>query len=313
MGRRTRNAHAGTLLTVSRAHATLASGLMLLAGCTRTSDRQRFAPNPETIEVTQTVPAGGSEAPPDVSVRLCWSDLLDPAALTDVDAVVGSGSLLTDAALSIELRPWTSPEGEPLDETADSPWCAGSVVTVTPKESLQPGVRYRMRLANEAVGWEGERPDVESMGWVVDEDGSTNFFVEFDIVDRVIPPSVGPEEPVDAITMETLFASGGVFDPQRAMCSCHLDEEDDANVLLDLRTADAAYEDLLFESRLRDTGYPMVTPRRPSESFLLHKVLRDGGEPLPGVFGNAMPLGDMDLPYGDYVMLARWIEDGALR
>lgn len=297
-----------------RAHTTLclAVSLSVLAGCTRVSDRQRFAPNAETIEVTRTVPEAGAEAPPDVSVRLCWSDLLDPAALTDVDAVMGSGSLLTDAALSFELRPWTSAEGEMLDATAESPWCAGSVVTVTPKESLQPGVRYRMRLADEAVGWQGERPDVESMGWVVDEDGSADFFVEFEITeDRT--PALDPEDPVDPITMESLFDPGGVFDVDRAMCSCHLDEDDDANVLLDLRTADSAYEDLLFDSRLRDTGYPMVTPRRPSESFLLHKVLRDDGEPLPGVFGNAMPLGDMELPYGDYVMLARWIEDGALR
>ena len=298
---------------MSRTLITPAVGLLLFAGCTRISDRQRFAPNPETIEVTETVPEGGAEAPPDVSVRLCWSDLLDPAALTDVDAVMGSGSLLTDAALAFELRPWTSPEGEPLDASAESPWCSGSVVTVTPEESLQPGVRYRMRLADEAVGWEGERPDVESMGWVVEDDGSANFFVEFEIVEETTPPSVDPEEPLEPITMESLFATGGVFDPERAMCSCHLDDEDDANVMLDLRTADAAYEDLLFESRLRDTGYPMVTPRRPSESFLLHKVLRDDGEPLPGVHGNAMPLGDMELPYGDYVMLARWIEDGALR
>lgn len=307
------HARAGTLVAVSRTHTTLVFGVSLIAGCTRLSDRQRFAPNPETIEVTQTVPASGSEAPRDVAVRLCWSDHLDPAALTDVDAVMGSGSLLTDAALSFELRPWTSPEGEPLDATAESPWCAGSVVTVTPKEPLQPGVRYRMRLADEAVGWEGERPDLESMGWVVDEDGSANFFVEFDIVDQLTPASVDPEVPGDPITMESLFAPGGVFDPERAMCSCHLDEEDDANILLDLRTADAAYEDLLFDSRLRDTGYPMVTPRRPSESFVLHKVLRDDGAPLPGVYGDAMPLGDMELPYGDYVMLARWIEDGALR
>lgn len=291
----------------------LAWSLLLTAGCTRVSDRQRFAPNPETIEVTQTVPQAGAEAPPDVSIRLCWSALLDPAALTDIDAVMGSGSLLTDAALSFELRPWTTPQGDPLGADAASPWCSGSVVTVTPKENLQPGVRYRMRLADEAVGWEGERPDVESDGWVVEDDGSANFFVEFAIVEESTPPSVDPEQPGDPVTLESLFASGGVFDPERATCSCHLDEEDEANELLDLRTADAAYEGFLFDSRLRDTGYPMVTPRRPSESFLLHKVMRDDGAPLPGVHGDAMPPGDTELPYGDYVMLARWIEDGALR
>ncbi len=285
-----------------------------MAGCTRVSDTRRFEANPDTVEITTTVPEPGGEAFPDVSVRLCWSDLLDPTTVTDVDAVVGSGSLLTDASLQFELRPWTSAAGEPLGPDAAEPWCRGSVLTVTPKERLTAGVQYRMRLADVAVGWEGEHPDLEAPGWVLSDDGGdANFYLEFDVVDDDVPPGM-PEEPEEeeAITLASLFEPGGVFDPGRAMCSCHLDEDDDANALLDLRTAEAAYEDLLFEGRLRDTGYPMVTPRRPSESFLLHKVLRDDGGPLPGVYGDAMPLGEGALPYGDFVMLARWIEDGAL-
>jgi len=290
----------------------------MVAGCTRVSDTQRFEPNPETVEITATVPEAGGEAFPDVVVRLCWSDLLEPSSLTDVDAVVGSGPLLTDASLGFELRPWTSADGETLDESATQPWCEGSVVSITPKERLNEGVRYRARLADDAVGWEGERPDLESPGWVTTAGGNgAEFFLEFDVIPSTTPPvdPVDPPtepEPPEVVTLGSLFEAGQVFAPGRPTCSCHRDPQSDALVLLDLRSADAAYEDLLFESRLRDTGYPMVTPRRPSESFLLHKVLRDEGMALPGVNGDPMPPGD-EIPYGDYVMLARWIEDGAVR
>jgi len=287
--------------------------LLLLTGCTRISDTQRFEPNPATVEITATAPQPGGEVFPDVSVRLCWSDLLDPNSLTDVDAVLGSGSLLTDAALSFELRPWTSASGDAVGSEATEPWCEGSVVTVQPKERLRAGVRYRVRLADVTVGWEGQQPDLESPGWIEEADGDgANYFLEFDVVEDMAPPTV-PEPPPEPVTLTRLFQPGGVFDPQRAVCSCHRDPEDDANTLLDLRDPDAAYADLLFDGRLRDTGYPMVTPRRPSESFLIHKVLRDDAEPLAGVFGDAMPKDGGPLPYGDYVMLARWIEDGALR
>lgn len=288
-------------------------GPVVVAGCTRVSDTQRFEANAETVEITATVPEAGGPAFPDMSVRLCWSGLIDPQSLTDVDAVVGSGSLLTDARLGFELRPWTSVDGEHLAGDASEPWCDGSVVTVTPKEPLTAGVRYRMRLADAAVGWQGESPNLDTPGWDSAEGSDTfNFFLEFDVVPSNRPPGP-PEDPPETLTLASLFENGAVFDPQRAMCSCHRDPDDDANLRLDLSSPDAAFEDLLFDSRLRDTGYPMVTPRRPSESFLLHKVLREDGEALPGVFGNAMPPGDNALPYGDYVMLARWIEDGAER
>ena len=57
----------------------------------------------------------------------------------------------------------------------------------------------------------------------------------------------------------------------------------------------------------------MVSPRLPSESFLVHKLLRDhDGEALRGVLGDAMPP-DEEIPYTDYVAIARWIEAGAQR
>ncbi|MGH1346998.1 MAG: hypothetical protein ACRBN8_35865 [Nannocystales bacterium] len=286
---------------------------VVVNGCTRISDTHRFEPNTETVEITATVPEAGGPAFPDMSVRLCWSDLIDPQSLTDVDAVMGSGSLLTDARLGFELSPWTSQDGEPLTADAALPWCEGSVVTVTPKEPLTPGVQYRMRLADAAVGWDGETPNLDTPGWDSAEGSNAfNFFLEFDVV-PFDTPTRRPKDPPETITLASLFEDGQLFDPQRETCSCHRDADDDASLRLDLSSPDAAFEDLMFDTRLRDTGYPMVTPRRPSESFLLHKVLRDEGGPLPGVYGNAMPPGDEPLPYADYVMLARWIEDGAAR
>ncbi len=286
---------------------------MMMAGCTRVSDTQRFEPNPETVEIAASVPEAGGSAFPDMSVRLCWSDLIDPQSLSDVDAIVGSGTLVTDVRMGLELRAWKSADGELLGNDATQPWCDGSVVTITPKEPLTAGVRYRMRLADAAVGWEGQRPNLETPGWLSTEGSDAfNFFLEFDVVPGGGLPRL-PVEPPELVTLTSLFAGGAVFDPQREMCSCHRDPEDEASLHLDLSSPDAAFEDLLFDSRLRDTGYPMVSPRRPSESFLLHKVLREDDGPIPGVYGEAMPPGDTPLPYGDYVMLARWIEDGAER
>jgi hypothetical protein len=284
-----------------------------LGACTRVSGEQRFEPTSATVEVVRTMPEADGEATPDVAVRVCWSDLLDPRSLDDGDARMGSGPLITDARLEFELVPWTDLEGKPYGHDADAPWCAGSVVTVVPRESLTAGVRYRMYLADEAIGWKGQKPNVETDGWISNPEGtSLNFAVEFDVVPSSTPAG-RPEEPEEAVTLEMLFEPGAVFDRERATCSCHRDPDDDATALLDLRTPEAAYDDLLINGRLRDTGYPRVTPRRPSESFLLHKVLRDDGERLPGIYGDAMPPGDTPLPYGDYVMLARWIADGALR
>ncbi|HRI10608.1 MAG TPA: hypothetical protein PKW35_22460, partial [Nannocystaceae bacterium] len=62
---------------------------------------------------------------------------------------------------------------------------------------------------------------------------------------------------------------------------------------------------------IASTGYRRVAPSRPSESFLIQKLLRDdAGEAIHGVRGSAMPLPGA-IPYADLVAIARWIEGGA--
>ena len=290
----------------------VASALVGLAsGCTRVSERQRFNGNPDTLEIVRTVPESRTLVDPDVQVRLCFNRIIDPASLTDVDAVMASGNSVTDTALRLELRPWTAPDGEDIDPASTSPWCNGSVVTVTPREDLVGGVRYRMRFDDAVTGWRGEEADVEGEGWMFNDAGTdASFFLEFDVDDTLRPPEE-PQPAPDPLSLEVLFEPGAVFDPQRATCSCHRDEADIASALLDLRTPTSAFEDLVFETRLQETGYPMVTPRRPSESFLIQKLVRVDREALDGVHGAAMPLGDDPLPYGDFAMIARWIDEGA--
>ncbi len=121
------------------------------------------------------------------------------------------------------------------------------------------------------------------------------------------------EDGTEPPTLAELFAPGNLFDPNRDTCSCHRDPHDVPGQLLDLRTPDAAYADLVLGTRPRDTGFPMVSPRRPSESFLIHKLLRNpDGSALHGLLGDAMPQGGT-LPYADFVAVARWIEGGAQR
>lgn len=275
--------------------------------CTRVTDERRFEANPQQLEIVRTMPEPGAQVPPDAVIRLCWSALLDPNSLTDVDAVLSSGNAVTDARLDLELRPWTDASGSSVTPTTDEPWCPGSVVRVTPKAALESGVRYRLRFEDSPVGWRGETIDIETEGWSVDDEGAAFFFVEFDVVDdaEAAPP------PSEAPTLAMLFEDNRIFDPQRPTCSCHRDPDDDASLRLDLRDPTSANSALLFDSRARDTGFPMVTPRRPSESFLIHKLLREDGAPLHGIRGNAMPLGADRIAYTDFVDLARWIEAGA--
>jgi hypothetical protein len=288
-----------------------AAAAFLLIGCTRVSDEERFDPIDEEIAIVQTVPeAGAIEVERSVQIDLCWSGLVDPRSIGDIDALIASGEHFADTDVAVQLWPWRPPANAEGSAPA-APWCTGSVLSVTPESELMAGVQYRLRLADTTVGWAGEAVDTDRPGWV-DEDGGNLFLLEFTVAED--PPPAGGDPPEeDPRTLADLFATGGPFDPERGLCSCHADPDETAHALLDLSTPEAAFEDLVLPPRLRDTGFAMVTARTPSESFLLHKVLRDpDGSAIHGVLGDAMPLGDAPIPYADYVALARWIEDGAL-
>ena len=82
--------------------------------------------------------------------------------------------------------------------------------------------------------------------------------------------------------------------------------------LLDLRSPGRAFSDLVNDTSLQSTGFPMVSPRSPAESYLLHVLLRNpDGSGLAGIRGESMPP-DGELAYTDLVAVARWIEGGAL-
>jgi hypothetical protein len=286
---------------------------IVLIGCTRVSDESRFEPVAEEIAIMRTVPeAGASEVEPTVQIDLCWSGLLDPRSVGDLDAFITSGAQFVDTRVAVQLWPWRPPANASGAEPSEAPWCSGSVLSVTPKAELVGGVQYRMQLQDNAVGWAGEQIATDRAGWIDDGAGGSLYLVEFTVAED---PPMPPEEPPadDPVLLSDLFAPGGPFDPARGLCSCHAGGDELAQSLLDLSTPETAFEDLVLPPRLRDTGFAMVTPRIPSESFLLHKLLRDpDGSAIHGVLGDAMPQGDAPLPHADYVALARWIEDGAL-
>ena len=102
-----------------------------------------------------------------------------------------------------------------------------------------------------------------------------------------------------------------MFAVDNPACSCHR-EDGLARERLDLRDPDRAFTDLVLPTGLMATGFPMVAPRRPSESYLVQTLLRDpDGSALYGVLGEPMPP-DEPLAHADMVMLVRWIEGGAL-
>jgi len=291
-----------------------------LASCTQVSDRERFEAETNQIRILQTVPtAGAQDADPDQTVEVCLSGLVDPRSLTPSDTAMASGLAVYDTELVLQLVAWSGPGGTPVDPEATGPWCEGSVLSVTPESRLTPGAQYRLRLRNSPTGWAGEPLDAERPGWVVPEEGDEpRFFLEFTVDPNAEPVDEGhgvrpgsDDDDDDTPTLEDLFASGGPFDPERAQCSCHRDPEHLAWRRLDLTDATAAYEGLVGAAGARDGGFAMVAPRDPSQSFLLHKLLRADGEPLHGIVGEAMPP-EGPLPYQDLVAVARWIDGGAV-
>ena len=286
----------------------------VLIGCTRVSDEERFEPIAEVIAIVQTVPeAGAIEVERTVQIDLCWSGLVDPRSVGDIDALITSGEQFVDTELAVQLWPWRPPANAAGSNPPEAPWCSGSVLSVTPKAELTAGVQYRLRLEDDIVGWAGEAVDTDREGWIDDDAGGSLFFLEFTVVDDPVPPPGGEPPEGEPVLLSDLFAAGGPFDPARGLCSCHAGGDELAQGLLDLSTPEAAFEDLVLPPRVRDTGFAMLTPRIPSESFLLHKLLRDpDGTAIHGVLGEPMPKDGDPLPYADYVALARWIEDGAL-
>ncbi|MBX7079830.1 MAG: Ig-like domain-containing protein [Nannocystaceae bacterium] len=293
--------------------AVLVAGLL---GCTRVSDEQRFDVDPEPLTIVRTVPAAGADAVGlDAVLDLCFSHRVDPRSVAATDATMSSGPSAFDTELALQLEPWRGPGGAPA---GDAPWCEGSVLSVTPKAELQPGLRYRVRVVPRMRGWDGEALDTTTPGWI-DEGDVVRYYLEFrtaaDADEGDTDTTTGGDDPQDAPapTLADLFRDGRVFDPARATCSCHRDPDALALQRLDLRSVDAAWSALVLDTRERETGFPLVSQRRPSESFLVHKLLRDEhGAPLQHLLGDAMPP-DEPVPYADYVDVARWIEAGAPR
>lgn len=286
-----------------------------LAACTRVSDTQRFPLVSERLTIVRTIPEPDAVIAPDAQIDFCFSGYVDPRALDDFDVSVSSGLPVFDTQQDLQLFAWRPPGAAVGD--VDAAWCPGSVLSVRPRAPLRPGVRHRVRLQPSAVGWGGEQLDVTTPGWVQDEEGPA-FLVEFTVdPDAELPtdePGGEPDAP-PAPTLTDLFASGQVFAPDNPACGCHRAGEDDAlaRARLDLSSPELAFAGLVLPTRLMSTGFPMVAPRRPAESYLVQVLLRDAeGDALHGVLGEPMPP-DEPLAYADMVALVRWIEGGAQR
>lgn len=297
----------GSLAAVSRRSVVWTSVLAL--SCTRVSDRERFEAPADDLRIETSIPAAGAgDVLPDARIDLCLSARVDPRSPDETDATVSSGQTLVDSELDVQLVPWQAPGAPTPDVDAQVPWCEGSVISVAPRALLTPGVRYRLRLRPTIFAWDGSGLDVDAPGWVEHDDGTSDYFLEFTVGSDPPAPDPAPPPP---ITMSDLFAPGGPLDPAVGRCSCHTDPEDLAFERLDLRSPELAYAELLGDARLRDNGFPMVSAREPSASFLVHKLVRDvDGEPLHGLLGDAMPPGE-PLPYPELRMILQWIADGA--
>ena len=289
------------------------------AGCTRVSDTQRFPLVSERLTIARTIPEPGAVIALDAQIDFCFSGYVDPRALDDFDASLTSGRVGFDTQLELQLFAWRPP-GAAFGSSTEA-WCPGSVLSIRPRVPLRPGALHRVRLSPSAVGWAGEGLDISAPGWVEDEDGPA-YLLEFIVDPEAVVEgsdsdadsdtgSEGDSESEPAPTLRDLFGPGQVFALEHPACSCHR-EAGLAQERLDLRDPDAAFADLVLPTGLMATGFPMVAPRRPSESYLVQTLLRTpDGSALYGVLGEPMPP-DEPLPHPDMVMIVRWIEGGAL-
>jgi hypothetical protein len=237
-----------------------------------------------------------------------------------------SGRVTFDTQLELQLVPWRGPGGHDLEENATAPWCPGSVLSIKPMGELRRGVVFRTLLRPTVVGWAGEILETDGTDWKeLDEEG-LRYVLEF-TVSAEEDDSTGTDtdtgtgtdgeqgsDEAEGPPLSTLFEAGAILDPGLDTCGCHVPDGpralDVAHTRLDLSSPTSAHEDLLESSRLRDTGFPMVTVRSPSESFFVHKLLRDDDAAIHGVLGDPMPSDD-PLAYQDLVSFMRWIEGGA--
>ncbi len=290
----------------------LASNLLCLGitltSCTRVSDTQRFPPVETRLTIARTVPEQDAVIPADAQIDFCFSGTIDPRALGDLDAQLHSGDNNFDAQTELQLFSWRPPGA--ASGSSLSAWCPGSVVSLRPRSRLRPGVLYRVSLKPSAVGWAGEQLDVTTPGWVETASGVA-FFLEF-TVDPAAPPDEEIAPAIPPLRLFQLFAPGQVFALDNPACDCHREPDSLAIDRLNLSTPTTAFADLVLPTQLQSTDFPMVSPRRPAESYLIHTLLRDDeDEALRGVLGEPMPP-DAPLAHAHMIALVRWIEDGAL-
>lgn len=297
------------------------------SACTRVSDTQRFPLVGERLTIARTIPEQGAVIAPGAQLDFCFSGRVDPRALDDFDVSLSSGLVTFDTELELQLFAWRPP-GAAIGDSSEA-WCPGSVLSIFAKTPLRPGALYHLRLQPSAVGWAGEQLDVSTPGWVHNEEGSA-YLLEFTVdpatlgADTDAGSSTGTGTDSDGTdsdgtdgeppppTLRDLFAPGQVFAPDNPACSCHREGDDLARARLDLRDPDRAFTDLVLTTGLMATGFPMVAPRRPAESYLVQTLLRDpDGTALYGVLGEPMPP-EEPLAHPEMVAIVRWIEAGAL-
>jgi hypothetical protein len=291
---------------------------LIVAGCGQLDDRHRFEPVVGALQIVETIPAAGAQADPLARIDVCLSAEVDPRAFESFDATLHSGALTFDTDVEVQLFSWLAP-GSRTGLSIER-WCPGSVISLTPSSAMQPGLNYRIRLRPALLGWAGESLDTEQDGWLIqlieEADGGEAsellWFLEFRIAGSPAdaPPEELPElEPGPTLT--ELFAPGEVFDPERGACSCHQGGDELASARLDLSDPQTAWTEWVLRTGLEATDFPMITTRRPSESYLVHKLLRTSdGERLHALHGEPMPP-DEPLPHADLVRIAHWIASGA--
>lgn len=299
-----------------------------VTACAIPADSGRYASPEADLRIVETVPAHDQMVfEREVRVDLCLNKVLDPATFSPDLLRLRSGSVFYDSDVELELLNWRDPGSE---TSAQRPWCAGSVLRIAPRSPLPVGIRYRVLLQDGLKSWQGGRFATDQSGWVHPTPSDTEgidepdfdpdsldpyFVVEFEVASDAAesPEDPPPETPLH---LTELFEPGHVFDPLAGGCTCHADPVYPVVDLLDLRTPERAYQDLVLDGRPSSIDSRRVVAGAAYASYVVHKLGRLNpdasgvGQPLERIVGSSMPPLER-ISAAHLAELSRWIDEGA--
>jgi hypothetical protein len=253
--------------------------VLLVAGCSRTTDEQPRPGSCPPLVVVEWTPAGLSTGiATNTDIKLTFSGYPDPDTVDGSDVILSSGIFTRFGSYDVDL--------------------ISRSVRFRPYSQLTSNVTYMVTLLSDVRSLQGCEARQEQR--------------TFETGDGPTATPAPPEPPTSAAVLPILAASCGGN-------GCHRQSPVDGGGCLSapakgLSLCDAdAYDALVGESSRELASMKRVVPSDPARSYLLRKLIAPDDAPIvPGTPGQRMPPGP-PLEEAQLRTISDWIAGGALR